>query len=177
MGTRCTIKIHTLVSSIQERMNDSLRNWLTEHLDGGCDTCEQRIAWLTSLGQDGQNITQVVAHSIPDVRLQSVPVALRGSLANVRQHLFEAGSDIRIDIQIEEIERETSIVEGQIMTFGIPARDAGSAIVTLYEDGTRLAQDTTSRIGEFFFDDVKPGRYDVTIAIDDLCVVVPDIEI
>ena len=103
MGTRCTIKINTLVSSIQERMNDSLRNWLTEHLDGGCDTCEQRIAWLTSLGQDGQNVTQVVAHSIPDVRLQSVPIALRGSLANVRQHLFEAGSDIRIDIQIEEI--------------------------------------------------------------------------
>ena len=177
MGHRCTTKIPRLVSHIPAATNYASRNWLTEHLDGGCDTCEQRIAWLTSLGQDGQNVTQVVAHSLPDVRLQSVPVALRGSLANVRQHLFEAGSDIRIDIQIEEIERETSIVEGQIMTFGIPARDAGSAIVTLYEDGNRLAQDITSRIGEFFFDDVKPGRYDVTIAIDDLAVVVPDVEI
>ena len=47
----------------------------------------------------------------------------------------------------------------------------------LVQDGDRLAQDTTSRIGEFFFDHVKPGRYDVTIAIDDLCVVVPDVEI
>lgn len=177
MGSRCTIKINTLVSSIQERLNDALRNWLTEHLDGGCDTCEQRIAWLTSLRQDGQNVTHVVAHPIPDVRLQSVPMALRGGLANVRQQLFEAGLDIRIDIQVEEIERETSIVEGQIMTFGRPARDASSATVTLYENGHRVVEDTTTRIGEFFFDDVKSGRYDMTIAIDDLCVVVPDVEI
>lgn len=179
METKCTIKINTLVSSIQERLNDALRNWLTAHLDDGCDTCEQRIVWLSSLRHSGQGgpLTQVVAHPIPDVRLQSVPMALRGSLANVRQHLFEASLDIRIDIQIEEIEQETSIVEGQIMTFGKPARDASSATVTLYENGDRVVEDTTSKIGEFAFEDVKSGLYDMTIAIDDLCVVVPDVEI
>jgi len=119
----------------------------------------------------------VAAHPIPDARLDSVPPALRGSLANVRQHLFEADSDIRIDIQIEEIEQEFSIVEGQIMTFGMPARDATAVTVTLYQDGDKLLEDSTSSIGEFAFEDIKSGIYDMTIAIDELCVVVPGVEI
>jgi hypothetical protein len=175
MGSKCTIKINTLVSSIQKRLNDAKSSWLTEHLAGDCEACDQRITWLKSL-QNGM-LTQVVAHSIPDARLASVPTALRGGFANVRQHLFEADSDIRIDVQVEEIERETSIVEGQIMTFGRPARDASSAIVTLYQNGDRLVEDSTSSIGEFAFEDVKPGAYDMTIVIDELCVVVSDVEI
>lgn len=176
----CSVQMNELLRFLQRRSHQTLMKWLEAHLADGCESCHSRAAWLISLGDDTDPdaLSRVVAaRAIPDPRLQSVPMALRGGLADVRQELFEARSDIRIDVQIEEIETDSFALEGQIMIFGGEGKSGRGAVVTLYQDGQQVAETTASVIGEFTFGGTRRGKYDLTVEVDDACVIVPELEL
>lgn len=180
MAPLCSVQMSELLRFLQRSSHRMLMEWLEAHLADGCESCHSRVAWLMSLGdeRDPDPLSRVVtARSIPDPRLQSVPMSLRGSLADVRQELFEARSDIRIDIQIEETDSDSFSLEGQVMIFGGEGKTGGGAIVTLHQDGERLAEATATVIGEFTFTGAPSGNYDLTVVVDDAYVVIPDLEI
>lgn len=180
MAPICSVQVDELLGFLQRRSHQTLMKWLEAHLADGCESCHSRAAWLINLGDDTgpDGLSRVVAaRSIPDPRLQSVPLALRGSLADLRQGLFEARSDIRIDVQIEEIEPDSFALEGQVMIFGGEGKSGQGAIVTLYQDGERLVQTKASVIGDFTFTGASGGKYDLTVVVDNVCVVVSDLEV
>ena len=180
MATNCSVQMNELLRFLQRSSHRTLMEWLEAHLADGCESCHSRVAWLIKLGEDlaPDALGQVnVARSIPDPRLRSVPMALRGSLADVRQELFEARSDIRIDVQIEETDPDSFTLEGQVMIFDGEGKSGKGAVVSLYQGGERLAKTTATVIGEFTFTGADSGTYDMTILVDDACVVVPDLEV
>mgnify|MGYP001297362877 CR=1 FL=1 len=180
MAPICSVQMNELLRFLQRSSHRTLMEWLEAHLADGCESCHSRVAWLINLGEslatDGLSKV-IIARSIPDPRLQSVPIALRGRLADVRQELFEARSDIRIDVQIEEIAPDSFTLEGQVKIFGGEGKTGAGANVSLHQDGERLAEATASVNGEFTFTEADSGTYDLTIVVDDACVVVPGLEI
>ena len=180
MVAKCSVQMNELLRFLQQHSHKTLMKWLEAHLADGCESCHSRVAWLISLGDEtGPDALShiVAARSIPDPRLQSVPMALRGSLADVRQELFEARSDIRIDVQIEEIEPDSFALEGQVMIFGGKGKSGEGAVVTLYQNGERLVETKASVIGEFTFAGANSGNYDLTVLVDNACVIVSDLEV
>ena len=179
MKSRCTVRLNLLLDYIDGRQADKLDQWVGEHLANGCGECRPRVRWLRELKEElGEWTTElVVARPIPDRRLESVPMALRSGLAGVRQRLFEALSDIRIDIQTEEIERGSLCVEGQVIVFGSTSSHRSGVKVALYQDGQRLAECAANQIGEFEFLRLRSGRYNLTATVDAVCVIIPDLDL
>lgn len=176
---RCTTDMNTLVRHLEDRLSRRLVRTTREHLASGCDRCDQRIAWLERIVRTGdQDITsRVVALPIHDPRLNSVPLALRGGLAAVTQHLFQARSDIRVDVQLEEVDSGSFILEGQIMLFGGGGRSARGAKASIYDQGDLISETRANEIGEFDFEGLVSGSYDLVVVVEQTCVVIPELEI
>ena len=177
--TRCTTDMNTLVRHLEGSLNPRLAQTTLTHLENGCDRCNQRIAWLERIARTGGRhiASRVVAMPIPDPRLGSVPMALRGKLADVRQRLFLARSDIRVDVQIEEANDGSFVLEGQIMVFGAGGRNAQGARTSIYKNGNLISETRASEIGEFEFAGLAFAGYDLVMEVEQTCVIVPELEI
>jgi hypothetical protein len=77
------------------------------------------------------------------------------STSQVRQMLFKAG-DNAIDIRIEPKEKGISL-RGQILGEGF-----GGAEIEMFNDSSRL-QTRSSDLGEFAFENVKEGQYELVV--------------
>lgn len=176
--TRCTVDMNRLVRHLEGSLNLRLTRMTQAHLWNGCEFCNRRIAWLESLArtEDRTINSRVVALPIADPRLGSA-MALRGRLADVRQHLFQARSDIRVDVQVEELQAGSFILEGQIMLFGGRGRNAEGVRTSIYREGNFISETRANQIGEFTFEELASGSYDLVAEVEQVCVLVPEVEL
>ena len=70
-----------------------------------------------------------------------------------------------------------SVLEGQIMLVGGGGRTAGGANVSYCQDGNLVNEVCANEIGVFDFERLVAGVYDLTVEVDQKCVVVPELEI
>lgn len=91
------------------------------------------------------------------------------STSQVRQMLFKAGENA-IDIRIEPKERAFAI-RGQILGDGL-----AGAQIRLFND-TQGQQSQANEVGEFAFENVKPGQYELTVSGESVEITLKTIDI
>jgi hypothetical protein len=192
------VEIGTLFEAA--RLNAVLDSGAQSHLEG-CDLCRSRMNWMktaTSMGpaelsyeppEEALNrVLKLGRASAPLKRLRKfivaslsfdsfaalAPAGVRRAESAERQMTFEAdGIDISLSIRPQQNSMLT--VTGQVLTkAGEPITDA-AARVDLVRDGDHVATSTLSPWGEFVFEDVERGTFEVQISLTDRLLRTPSV--
>ncbi len=119
----------------------------------------------------------MLAQPLLDTQLHPRLAGVRGASTLSRRRVYEAESKICIDIQQHEIRPGSATLEGQVLIRGGKLEDVAQAVVHLNQNGTAVHDSGGDVFGDFSIPDVLPGRYDLTVALEDLVVVVKGIEV
>lgn len=111
---------------------------------------------------------RITALLVFDSLAQPVPLATRNPNQAMRQLLYRAGA-WDVDVSLEPGDApETIHLTGQVLyQQGMPHQAAG-ILVNLLQAGQTVASTTTNSIGEFSFEQVAAGAYDLNIHTGDV---------
>ncbi len=117
-------------------------------------------------------VRRVVAQLLYDSRLQPAPMGVRGAELAERRLLYQ-GEAVGVDI---EIKQHVALV-GQILP-EVDAEALAGAEVQLHQRDHRLIASTLADAdGQFSFEGVRPGAYDLTVRLAESQIEISGIEI
>ena len=125
----------------------------------------------------GMWLLRSVAQKIMDTRLQPALAGIRGRAALDYRLMYEASSNISIDIQIDQAMGGKAELEGQALIRGGNLGDSAGAAISLWQGREQKMGTEANAFGEFSFSDLMPGRYDLTIDLDGMNIIIPDVEV
>ena len=164
----------------------------------GCQQCQANITWLQWLGDFGSHERQyepptwatanaanvfklkkpravtiakeLVANLLFDSFSQPLPVGVRQRDLPPRQALYQAGN-VHLDLKIEAGD-ENGLLIGQI------ASDKDDIIVSglnieITQAGEVIGKSITNALGEFIFQNLPKGNYELQVELDDTMVKLP----
>jgi len=173
----CRYKLGQIVEYLMGGMDEAARKEHQAHVAAGCVLCEDRIAQFGGYLQDTEpEVQQMVAQPLMDMQIAS-PAGVRGGAEPTRRRVYEAESKVCIDIDQHEVEPGTSTVEGQILIRGGNLDDLDGVNVSLCQGGLPMFVGTVDMLGDFTFEDVPSGNYDLTMTVGNLEVAIRGIEI
>ncbi|MBI2912161.1 MAG: carboxypeptidase regulatory-like domain-containing protein [Chloroflexi bacterium] len=117
-------------------------------------------------------VRRVVAQLLYDSQLQPAPTGVRGSERGARRLLYQ-GDAVGVDLEI----RQHVALVGQILPEVAPEGLAGAEVQLHQRDRRIVASTQADADGQFSFEGVRPGDYDLTIRLSDTEIAISGIEI
>jgi len=190
---------HVPIGSLFEsaRMNTLLDAASQAHLEG-CNECRTKLSWMETAARLGSR--EMTYEPAPEVLNQvlglvrtpgrmkqlrnfilaslsfdsfagTAPAGLRANEAAARQLTYEA-DDIEIALSITGALERTFTITGQVISkSGAPIHDSSSASADLVDEGDHIKSSALSNWGEFMFEGLSEGDYDLQMTLDNLRVV------
>ena len=179
MSTKCTVEMLQVVDYVTGLLDEDQRAEVRDHVASGCATCTDRLALIGTMAADGDpsQSERLLAQPLLDTQLHARAPGVRGSATLSRRRVYEAESRICIDIQQHEMTEGSATLEGQVLIRGGSLLEVAQAIVALRQDGASISESSVDALGDFSIPDVSPGRYDLTVVLEDMEVVVKGIEV
>lgn len=194
-----------LVDMAQHRLEQASVAELQEHL-GRCARCQENWQWIQKILQvTAQDETvepprwvvhravqlfathgpqpqptlwqRITAMLVFDSLAQPALVATRDTEPTMRQLLYRAGV-WDVDVSLEPGDAPDTIhLTGQVLHQQGAPRDVAGILVNLLQAGETVASTTTNSIGEFTFDQLAAGAYDLNIHTGDVQVWVEQMDV
>lgn len=192
---RC-VEIEQLLDMAQGRAEGAMADRIQVHLASGCARCQdnwdwiQKIVRLTATDDSVEPprrvldrairlfevhgpqrkpsvLERMVASLVFDSLAQAQPVGVRQAEPAARQYVYRANDwDVDLSFEVGE-EPETINITGQVLKSETAAEEVANIPVHLGQEGKILASTVTDRLGEFTFDHVASGTYDLSIELHD----------
>jgi hypothetical protein len=174
-------------------MDDDAR----KHIEN-CEQCRADITWLQWLADFGsrertfdppswalsnaENVfrlkkpglvtiaAEMVANLIYDSFNEPLPIGVRRRDLPSRQALYQAGH-VQLDLKIE-LGEEKGLIVGQIVS----DRDemgVNGLQIEITQQGQVMGKSTTNALGEFIFEDLPKGNYELQVLLSDTMVKLP----
>jgi len=186
------VRTEQLLDFTQGRAEAATAERIREHLDGGCRRCQGNLDWLHKIvrlaatdesveppawvfnravrlfNEHGPHRTpsfleRLVASLTFDSLAQVQLAGARQSGQATRQCLYQAGEwDVDLSFEVGE-ESEFINITGQVLASRGEVSQVAGLPVQLIQAGQTLASTVTDRLGEFAFDRVAGGEYDLKI--------------
>jgi hypothetical protein len=167
------------------------------HIEG-CQQCRSDIAllqWLSDFGPqerqygppawalaNAENVfrlkkpgvvtiaKELVANLIFDSLSQPVPIGVRQRDLPARQALYQAGN-LQLDLKIE-VGDERGLLIGQIVSDKTDV-DVKDVSIEITQAGEVIGKSRTNALGEFVFQDLPKGNYELQVVLSDTMVKLP----
>jgi hypothetical protein len=186
--------IEQLLDFVQGRARAALADQIQTHLASGCARCQDHVDWIREIvhltasddsveppswvlnraiglfqapsEQPKPSLLQrLVASLVFDSLTQLQPAGVRQSTSAARQVLYRA-SDWDVDLSFEAGEKpETIDIAGQMLKGGVSLEQVAGIPVHLAQAGNILFSAQTDQLGEFTFDHVPAGTYELSIEL------------
>jgi hypothetical protein len=179
----------------------ALDDVMTEHL-GGCKQCRSEMRWLEALFDFGRRESQTdppewalsnalkvfqlkrpsrvrlakefLASLIRDSFNDPLPVGVRRRDLPPRQTLYRAeGFQLDLKIQLSD---DRGVIIGQILSEEAPPVDTAGLRVDLNQEGSDARSSVTNEWGEFMFEGLPHGNYEIEISLNDTRIRLPRVE-
>ena len=119
-----------------------------------------------------EKLGRAVASLVFDSFAQPALLGVRSTETANRQLLYRAG-DYSIDLQVAHSEESTADVRGQILRAGEERFESVAGLkIELLRGGAEEQEALTGETGEFAFERLEPGRYDLRLETRDLSITV-----
>jgi len=163
-----------------------------------CDQCRSDIAFLQWLGDFGAReriyeppswalanaehvfrlkkpgivtiARELVANLVYDSFNEPLPIGVRRRDLPARQALYQAGN-VQLDLKIEHGDEEGFII-GQIVADKADV-DVNGLHIEITEAGCVIGKSTTNALGEFIFQNLPKGNYELQVFLSDTMVKLP----
>jgi len=192
---RC-IEIEQLLDVAQGRAEAAVANRIQTHLVSGCARCQDNWSWIQRIvhlaaaddsvepppwvlnqaiglfeayGPQRQpgRFQRLVASLVFDSLAQPQLVGVRQTGSAARQYIYRA-DDWDVDLSFEPGEEpETLDITGQVLKGEAVTEEITGIPVHLTQAGQILASTVTDRLGEFTFDHIARGTYDLSLELRD----------
>ncbi len=174
-------------------MDAQARNHIEE-----CEQCRCDIAWLQGLAGFGarerkydppawaaanaENVfrlkkpalvtvaKEIVARLVYDSFNEPLPFGVRRRDLPVRQALYKT-DNVQLDLKIE-VGDEKGLIIGQIVADRVDM-DMAELQIELTHDGRVIGKSRTNALGEFIFQDLPKGNYELQVVLSDTMVKLP----
>jgi len=186
--------IEQLLDFVQGRAEAALADQIQTHLASGCARCQGDVEWVHQIvrltasddsveppswvlnrairlfpapsEQPKPSLLQrLVASLVFDSLTQLQPAGVRQSISAARQVLYRA-SDWDVDLSFEAGEQpETIDITGQVLKEEASPEEVAGIPVHLAQAGKILFSAQTDQLGEFTFDHVPAGTYELSIEL------------
>jgi hypothetical protein len=188
------MKIEQLLDLAQGRAGAALADQIQAHLASGCARCQanwnwiQKVAWLAATDDSLEppqwvleravrlfqaygpepkpsRLKRLVASLVFDSLAQMQPVGIRQTAQAERQFLYQAG-DWDVDLLFEAGDEPGMIsITGQVLSSSAAIQELDGIPVHLGQAGKILISTVTDRLGEFTFDHVPSGTYELSLEL------------
>ena len=199
-------KFQTLIDYVDGRLGDDRAVLVGEHMSAGCLKCDEVRRWYVSVRDiaatddlidppawvlkralrlfDAERaptalgkLKQLIATLVFDSLTQPAPEGVRLTQSPVRQLLYRADA-YSIDLQIAPREESVAAMYGQVLREGETRFDSVNGLkIELAGEGHVLHSTVTNEMGEFEFDKVRQGDYELRINLRESTLTIPQLVI
>lgn len=186
--------IEQLLDFAQGRAEPALVDQIQAHLVSGCARCQSELVWIRKLVRLTASdesvepppwvlrraiglfqilsqppapslLQRLVASLVFDSLTQPQMAGVRQSSSTARQILYRAG-DWDVDLSLEAAEEsETVDITGQVLKAEASPEEVAGIPVHLTQAGNIVLSTQTDRLGEFTFDRVPRGTYELNLEL------------
>jgi hypothetical protein len=193
---------HLKLSALYDVVNGKtiLEKQVREHLEA-CERCRTEIRWIQSIAelagreldyeparrivaaaenvfapgrQPAETADEVVADLVYDSFTEPLPMGIRRQDLASRQAVYQT-DHVQLDLKIE-LGDEKGLIVGQIFTeTGNPG--VRGLKIEIIQGGRLVGKSTTNALGEFIFQDLPRGDYELQVIVADTMVKLPPLQL
>ena len=161
MAIECDIGLTQIVGYLSNELDSAEHDELQAHFDAGCPSCQVRLDTMKAMAVEPEP-QQIVAQSLFDTQIAQ-PVGVRGAATLTRRRIFEAESQVCVDIDQQNDGDGCLALLGQVLIKGADLEAIEGTVVKLLRNGQTVTKAEVDIVGDFEIPGVEPGIYNLKI--------------